>query len=267
MNKFVAIIFPDESQAYKGTLAFKELHAEGSLTLYGLAVVAKDSEGNFEIRDTADAGPLGAAVGALTGGLIGAISGPAGSLVGAAGGSLFGSLMDLFNYGVGADFIWQVSKQMLDPGKTAVVAEIAEDWTIPLDVRMEALGGLVLRTWRADFEDEQLAREAAAERAELEQLQAEHMRASAETKAKLKAKLEQAKAMLAQLEKRLETRLKDLEKEANAKVAALERQIVDAKEDAKEFIQRRIAALRTDYKARSANLKQAWQLTKEAFAI
>ena len=37
---------------------------------------------------------------------------------------------------------------------------------VPLDTRMEALGGTVLRTWRADFEDEQIEHEIAARRAE-----------------------------------------------------------------------------------------------------
>jgi uncharacterized membrane protein len=265
MSKFVVIVFPDETRAYQGTRALKELHAEASLTLYGMAVVAKDPEGKFWIKQSADPGPVGTAVGALVGGLLGVIGGPIGVLAGATGGTMIGSLTDLFNYGVGADFIDKVANE-LAPGKTAVVAEIDETWTTPLDARIEGMGGTVLRTWRADFEDEQVAKEVAANRAAFEQLRAEYAQASGEAKARLKAKLDQAKADLVRSEKRLEAKLDALGKEANGKIAELQRQITDAKASAKMDLDQRIAAMRADYEARSAKLKQAWTLTKEALA-
>jgi uncharacterized membrane protein len=265
MSKFVVIVFPNETRAYEGTRGLKELHAEGSLTLYGMAVIAKDSAGKLSTKDAADAGPLGTAVGALVGGFIGVIGGPAGVVAGATGGTLLGSLIDVVNYGVGEDFVSKVSQE-LAPGKTAVIAEIDETWTTPLDTRMETLGGTVLRTWRADFEDEQIAKEVAAEEADFEQLQAEYAQASVEAKAKLKAKLDQAKADLKQAEGRLQARIDALNKEADAKVAALEKQAAAAQADAKEKIRQRITTMRADYDARSAKLKQAWALTKEALA-
>ena len=42
MSKFVVTTFSTEAKAYDGTRALKELHAEGEITLYGLAVIAKD---------------------------------------------------------------------------------------------------------------------------------------------------------------------------------------------------------------------------------
>jgi uncharacterized membrane protein len=265
MSKFIVVIFPGESQAYQGTRALKELHAEGSLSVYGMAVISKDAQGNLSVKEAADAGPLGTAVGALVGGLVGVIGGPAGVLAGAAGGTVIGSFADLYGYGVGADFISKVSTE-LRPGKTAVVAEIAEYWTTPLDTRMQSLNGAVLRTWRADFEDEQIDQEIAARNADFEQLRAEYAQASAETKAKLKAKVEQAKTELEQAQKRVKNRLDALEKEANAKVAALEQQVTKAQADAREKIKQRMAAARSDYETRSAKLKQAWALTKQALA-
>jgi len=265
MSKFVVIVFPGETQAYQGTRELKGLHAEGSLTLYGMAVIAKDAQGKLSIKEAADAGPLGTAVGALVGGLLGLVGGPVGALVGVAGGSLIGSLSDLFDYGVGEDFVSKVSQE-LGPGKSAVVAEIGEGWTTPLDARMESLGGKVLRTWRADFEDERMTAEITARRADFEQLRAEFAQASAATKAKLKAKLDQAKADLEQAEDRLGSYLDALDKEADAKCAELDRQAAQAQADAKEKIKQRLAAARADYQVRSAKLKQAWSLTKEALA-
>jgi uncharacterized membrane protein len=265
LNKFIVVVFPGETQAYQGTRALRELHAEGSLTLYGMAVVAKDPQGNVSTKESADAGPLGTAVGALVGGLVGAIGGPVGVLAGAGGGALLGSLADLFNYGVGADFLMKLSTE-LAPGRTAVIAEVAENRTIPLDTSMEALGGTVLRTWRADFEDEQIEEEMAARRADFEQLKAEYAQAAQEAKAKLKARLDQATADLEKAEDRARAKLDALDKETKAKTAALEKQLTEARDDAKAKINQRIAALRADYESRAAKLKQAWQLTKEALA-
>lgn len=265
MSKFVVVVFPGEAQAYQGVRALKELHAEGSLTLYGMAVIAKDAKGTLAVKDAADPGPLGTAVGALVGGLVGVLAGPAGVLAGVAGGTVVGSMIDLFNYGVGGDFMSKVASE-LGPNKTAIVAEIAESWTTPLETRMTGLGGTVLRTWRADFEDEQVAQEIAAAKADYEELRAEHAQASAEAKGRLKTRLDQAKAHLEQAEKRVETRLDALDKEAQAKIAALEGQVGQARADAKEKIRQRVAAIRAEYATRSAKLKQAWALTKEALA-
>jgi uncharacterized membrane protein len=265
MNKFVVAVFPDEQKAYQGTRALKELHSDGSLTLYGMAVVAKDAKGVLSVKESAGEGPLGAAVGALVGGFVGILGGPVGVLAGAAGGTFIGSLTDLFNYGISEDFLVEVST-MLQPGKTVIIAEIAETWTIPLDTRMEAAGGIVLRTWRADFEDEQIARDVAATQADLEQLSAEFKQATADAKAKVKAKMDQARAKLEQAQERLKGRLAALEKEANAKIAALEQQVANAQADTKEKVKQRIAAARADFDRRSSKLKQAWALTKEALA-
>ena len=78
MSKFVVIVFPSEAQTYQGTRALKDLHTEGNLTLYGMAVTAKDAQGKLEVKDAVDAGPLGTAVGALVGGLVGAAVAAAG---------------------------------------------------------------------------------------------------------------------------------------------------------------------------------------------
>jgi uncharacterized membrane protein len=264
MSRFVVVVFPDEAKAYQGTRALKELHAEGSLTLYGMAIVSKDAEGKLAIKEAADSGPLGMAVGALVGGLVGLLAGPVGLIAGSLGGTAIGGLVDMLNYGVDADFVAKVSDE-LTPGRCAVIAEVVETWTTPLDTRMEAAGGTVLRTWRADFEDEQIAKEVAANKADWEQLKAEYAQASADAKARLKTKLDEAEARFKAARQRLEAKRVSLDNELKTKVAAMERQLSDARADAREEIEQRIAALRSDHKTRSDKLKAAWDLTKEAF--
>ncbi len=57
MNKFVAIIFPDEARAYEGVWRFAS-YREGSILLYGETVVVKDEAGKLSIREAKSAGGL-----------------------------------------------------------------------------------------------------------------------------------------------------------------------------------------------------------------
>jgi hypothetical protein len=57
-----------------------------------------------------------------------------------------------------------------------------------------------------------------------------------------------------------------LRQETEAKIEALQEQAAEAQADAKVKLDRRIAEVRADYDRRSAKLKQAWELTKEAIA-
>ena len=69
-----------------------------------------------------------------------------------------------------------------------------------------------------------------------------------------------------QAEGRVQAKIDSLNKEAAATVAAMEKQVAEAQANAKEKIRQRIATMRAEYGARSAKLKQAWALTKEALA-
>lgn len=266
MSKFVVTIFPDETKAYEGMRALKELHSENSIVLYGSAVIAKDSAGAISVKEATDDGPLGGvAVGALIGTLIGLIGGPVGAAVGFAGGAFVGGLRDLSNAGVSASFIQTIADE-LSPGKTAVVAEIAEDWVTPLDTRMEALGGVVIRTFRTDVEDEQIEKEVAARNAEFEQLKSEYAQATDEAKKKLGASIEKAKGSLADVAKRAREKAESLKEETEAKIATLQQQAKAAASDAPGKFDQRVIALRADCEKRSAKLERAWDLTKEALS-
>lgn len=265
MSKFVVVILPDETKAYEGTRAIAALHAEGNLTVYSVAVVTKDTENRIFVKDAAENGPLGIAVGALVGGLIGAFGGPAGLLAGVAGGAVIGSLRDLFNLGLSTKFIEKISTE-LAPGKTAVIAEVDEGWETPLDSRIAAIGGIVMRNWRSDIEDEQAMAEIAARRAAYHHLKSEFAYAEEKEKDLLRAKVDQAKTELHKAESHAKARLDALEVEMKAKLAVLEKQLSDADTRAKEKIQMQIASLKSGYALRTAKLKQAWSLTEEALA-
>lgn len=108
----VVITFDNEKSAYAGTKALQVLDDEGSIALYAAAVVAKDAEGKTSVKEAADEGPLGTAVGMLSGtmvGLLGAAAGagPAGPVValGMSAGTLMGAMADLTDLGIDSGFI------------------------------------------------------------------------------------------------------------------------------------------------------------------
>lgn len=265
MNKFVIAIFPSESKAYEGKRALLQLDSEGSITLYATAVVAKESNGGLSIKDTADSGPLGMAVGALVGGTVGLLGGPIGAVLGMEAGALIGSLGDLVNLGVQTDYVEAV-RSKLAPGKVALVAEIDEDWVTPLDTRIEALGGEIIREPRFDFEDARIEASIREREAELARLQEEWSRASEDRKAKLKAQIGAAQARLNAAVKSAQELVRKLDQEAAAKIKKLEAQAAKANGDAKARIEQRIAKTRADYQRRTALLRQAWELAKQALA-
>lgn len=142
------------------------------------------------IKQGDDSGPLGTLAGTALGSLIGVLFGPVGLAIGASAGFAGGASFDLLNAGVGEDFIDDVTKVLL-PNRVAVVAEIEEDWTTPVDTRVESIGGLVFRRTLSDVKHQVHQENVAAMKADMAQLKAEHAQARADRKAKLQEKINQ----------------------------------------------------------------------------
>jgi uncharacterized membrane protein len=263
MSKYIVVVFDDEQSVYKGALALQELDNDANITLYEGAVVAKDTEGKVRVIDTQEEGPIGALAGMLLGSLIGVIGGPVGMAVGAASGSMAGLMGDAVRTGVNDDFLVDVM-ETLTPGKFALVAEIAESWTIPLDSRMEALGGTVFRTWRIDVEDKQIERDIQANRREHQELKEEWNQAVGDAKEKLKAKIQATEAKLQALDERIEKKAETMMKESDAKVEKLNQQIAKAEGEFKNKLEKARDEVKADFSRRSEKLKQAGRLAAEA---
>ena len=265
-DKMIVVIFDNEKKAYKGVKALKDLDAEGSITLYASAVIAKDAGGKVTVKQAADQGPLGTGVGLITGSLIGLLGGPVGVALGASAGTFGGVLYDLAKVGVGEDFLDEVG-QKLQPGKMAVVAEVWEEWVMPVDTRMEAAGGVVLRRARGEVLDSQIERDAAALKAEIADLKTERAQARDEAKARLQAKISAAKARLRVTRDRAKAAAEATKREMDAKIKSLKAQMAKAQGDAKTRLKARIAEVESRRKQRAEKLRQAWELTKEALTL
>jgi uncharacterized membrane protein len=161
MRNFVAVVFDDTSKAYEGLHAFWQLDDAADITVHGTAVVHRDALGNFQV-DTKETHPaLATAVGVGVGALLGLLAGPAGAAVGAAGGAAIGAATG-GAVGVTADLARADTRDqaadetrfVLGAGQSAVIADVSEDWTSPIDTRMRSLGGIVYRRARSDMEDD-----------------------------------------------------------------------------------------------------------------
>ena len=162
MDNYVAIIFDSDTKAYEGLHALWKLDADGDVTVHGAAVIHRDAAGMIDVA-TKETDPgirtaLGIGIGVLLGALAGPIGAAAGKViatgtamgVGAAAGGAAGLTADA----VKSDEHTQAATEtgfVLPRGKSAVVAEVSEDWTTPIDTLAQRYGGTVYRRAKGDI--------------------------------------------------------------------------------------------------------------------
>jgi len=254
MERMLVVVFDNERNAYEASRALNQLDAEASITVHAESVISKEPNGAVTVKQAEGDFPIRTIAGTAIGSLIGLLGGPLGMVVGATAGAVAGSFGDVYVAGVNADFLDEL-RPVLTPGKYAVVADISEEWVTPVDTRMEALNGVVFRTARTAFEQDQRAKDAAALRAEIEQLKAEHARAKAEHKAKLQAKIDQLNAKLQKKLEQGKQRSEQVKHETEAKVEALQKKAAQAHGDIKAAMEARVKDIREQYDKAVARAK------------
>ncbi|MCL4707973.1 DUF1269 domain-containing protein [bacterium] len=266
MNKMLVAVFDSEEVAVEGLSALKGLHKDGDITVYATAVLVKDASGKVSIKQAAEQGPIGTGLGMLAGSMVGLLAGPVGLAVGASMGTLTGLIFDLNKSGIDVQFVDDVSKA-LSSGKAAVLADVEESWTEPVDARVRKLGGMVFRRLRSEVVEDQLVRESAAFQAEVKQLKEEQAQAHAENKAAIQAQIDDAKKKAQVMQDQAKARIDQAKREADAKITALQGQHKQASDRQKAKIEKRIAEVKVDLEARHAKLQEAGRLAKEALAL
>ncbi|HXY49912.1 MAG TPA: DUF1269 domain-containing protein [Terriglobales bacterium] len=228
MDRMLVVVFDNETKAYEGKRALIQLDGEGSISVYAYAVLAKHADGTTTVKQEDDYGPIGTLLGTAFGSLIGLLGGPVGVAIGLATGTVAGAAVDLNNARIGVDFIEDVNK-VITPKKVALVAEIEEDWTRPVDTRMEAIGGTVFRRALSDVKQTIHEENVNAMKADLAEMKAEHAQARADWKAKLQEKINKLDTKIQdQLQKAKEGR-EAAEREAQAKAKVLKAKAAAAK--------------------------------------
>lgn len=124
MSNLVVITFDDMEEAERVLKTMRSVQQEGLVSLDDSAVVVRDEEGKYHVKNEVD---RGVKIGALGGGAIGLMIGGllfpvAGILVGVLGGAAVGALAGV---GIDKDFVKEVEGAM-EPGTSAIVLVVRE---------------------------------------------------------------------------------------------------------------------------------------------
>ena len=263
MNKYVMVVLSDESKAYEAVHQLRELHREGSISVYATAVIHRDASGAVSVRERSDEGPLGMGLGALTGALIGVLAGPVGVAAGVTAGATAGRWRDYRNADLSDEFLEEAQSNLV-PGNFAVIAEVEEEWVAPINTRMEVLGATVVRELRQKFAEDMHQKRVEARRKELEQRKAERAEKAGRMQARLEESIEDARQRLQVTAEKAQKRLHENKEELEAKLQALEEQAAKSRSDTRDRVQQRIAELREELQERQKKLNRAYELTREA---
>jgi len=158
----------------------------------------------------------------------------------------------------------EVSKALTN-GKIAVIAEIDEVWTVPVDTKLDALNAMVFRRLNYEVAEEQLIRESQAIEAEYKELKEELKEATAEGKADITSAIDKLQNKAQSINDQINRKVKETKDQLDAKVNKMEEQMKDASEKRKSKLVKRINEVKKEYTARTEKLKQASQLIGEAF--
>lgn len=154
MNKVLVAVFGSERNARKALAALEALADADTIRVNASAIVTKGPGGAITVSRTEQPEPESTLGATAVGVLIGLLAGGVGLAVGAATGLVVGSMADMFYLKVGRDFLADVERT-LEPGKTALVAQIYEEDSAPVDERLAGLGAVVFRRPVGDVADQE----------------------------------------------------------------------------------------------------------------
>ncbi len=207
----ISVSFDPDNNAYAALTALKELDSQERLKVEAAAVIERGDDGRIVVKDSVDPGEFaGTASGGLLGLMIGIFGGPLGVLVGGTYGLMAGSLIDLDATEQSESALGQMAASV-EPGHTALVAQVIEQSPDVIDTAMEGLGGTVLRRSTDHVEAEIAAAEKAQREATEELLRGRRER----TKDQVGAEVARLNAKLDRREDRIEQDAQKIEAHIN----------------------------------------------------
>lgn len=259
MKKLLVAVFDRSEEAFDTIVALRDLHRDGDISMYGNVVLEKNSENQVVIKQGQDQTGKSWLLGMLSGSLIGIFAGPAGWAIGTSVGGLTGMFVDLNRAGVDAEFIDEVAGK-LEQGMTALVVDLDEGWTVPVDMRVEENNGIVFRRNRSEVVDDQLHRESKAIKQELEEFKDEVEGFGESEKQKAQKHIDTLNKKKEALEHLITQRLDDVKTETANKRHELEKQLESASLKGKNKIVKRINELNEKAKESEAKLAKSINL-------
>jgi uncharacterized membrane protein len=193
MNDSVVVVtFTEASKAYEALSVLKRLGDSGDLDARSAVLLERTPDGGYSIPEGADnTAGFFMASGGLIGMLVGVLAGPVGVLLGGSLGALAGRSVEIGRAGDQDVALEGISKQ-IEPGSTALVAEVTEYTPMLLDTAMDGVGGTVRRHPASDVYAEVEAAEHAEIKDDLDSFKAKIDHDRADRKAKWNAFKEEA---------------------------------------------------------------------------
>jgi uncharacterized membrane protein len=224
MTNLIISTFKEEAQAIEASQKLNELETIGDITIYERVILKKNADGETVVlqNDTTVGEGLTTISGMAVGTLIGALAGPVGLVAGMFAGTVTGAAAEADNFGFAEDFISGAADH-LQPGMTAVIAEIEESDPVFVDSSLAQVGATLTRTdvdyeynKHSDEEIDELDEDIAAARAKLKS-------AVDNDKAKFRKKIEKLKEERMERIDEFKEKVKDAA--AEIKISAKERMI------------------------------------------
>jgi uncharacterized membrane protein len=173
MTNLIIAAFKEEAEAIEASKKLDDLETIGDITVFERVILKKNADGETVLLQSDTTEGLTTVSGMTVGALIGALAGPVGLVAGMLTGTLTGALVETDHFGFAEDFIAGVSDH-LQPGMTAVIAEVEESDPVFVDSSLTPLGATVTRSdvdyeydKHSDEEIEELDEEIAAARKKL----------------------------------------------------------------------------------------------------
>lgn len=157
MSYLIAITFDNEDEASQVRETLRKEQKSGYISLDDSAVVVKDADGKYHVKDELDRGvKVGAVGGSLLGLLLGGIIFPIGGLIlGGLAGAGIGSML---HKGIDKKFIKEVQDSM-EPGSSAIFFISREERPDAAIATLRPYKGKIYETTLSDEDEEALRRE------------------------------------------------------------------------------------------------------------
>jgi uncharacterized membrane protein len=171
MERMLVALFSDEAKAREAARALQAMGDDSEIALHTVQMFTRNDDGVVASADVYSALPEGTMGSTAVGSLLGLLGGPVGLAIGAGSGLLIGATADYAKRRVTTDFAQHVADE-LRPGRAAIVAEVDEEETEAVNERMQALGATVLRRDLSDLADLEYEHEMASIKNDLARVKA-----------------------------------------------------------------------------------------------
>ncbi|NUW42121.1 DUF1269 domain-containing protein [Nonomuraea rhodomycinica] len=154
MSNLIVIAYPDVATATSVRDRLFDLQRQNLITMEDVAVVERRTDGKIKLHQSANMTGMGAASGALWGGLIGLLffMPLLGMAFGAAAGAAGGAMSDV---GVNDDFMRQIAAEM-EPGTAALFVLVVRSTPDKVIPEIQPYGGRILQTSLSQDQEAQL---------------------------------------------------------------------------------------------------------------